>query len=310
MTSVVTGAFGYIGRSITRQLLERGEEVKTITTHVGRVSPFGEVVAAHPYDFGRPDRLVAHLRGASVLYNTYWIRFEHAGMTFDQATANTKTLVECAKSAGIARIVHIGVTRASTDSHLPYYAGKARQEEAVRAAGLPYSILRPSLVFGLGDILVNNIAWLMRRFPIFPIFGSGAYRLQPVFVDDLASLAIEFSGRAGSGSEDIVGPEGFTFRRFAEVIADAVRPGLPLPRVPPWAGIAAGRVIGWAVRDVILTQDELRGLMDEKLTSDAPARGTTRFSEWVAANTDQLGRRYASEFARHFDRIDAGPSMS
>jgi len=300
MTSVVTGAFGYIGKSIAGQLIAQGEEVRTITTHVSRPNPFAGAIAAFPYDFDQPERLTEHLQGATILYNTYWIRFEHAGLTFEQAVRNTATLFECARAAGIRKIVHISVTRAYEDSPLPYYAGKARQERALMELGLPYAVLRPTLVFGEGDILVNNIAWLMRHFPVFPIFGSGEYRLQPVFVGDLAELAIGASRRASSGSEDILGPEDFTFKQLAELIAAQVRPGLSLMQVPPWAGIAAGRLIGWVVRDVILTADELRGLMAEYLTSDEPPNGTTLFSEWVAKNKHSLGRRYASELARHF----------
>jgi uncharacterized protein YbjT (DUF2867 family) len=300
MTSVVTGAFGYIGQAIARQLLQLGEDVRTVTTHVGRRSPFVGNVAVFPYDFDRPDELIRHLQGADVLYNTYWIRFEHGGLTFDQAVRNTKTLFECARAAGVAKVVHISVTNASEGSALPYYAGKAKQERALNEVGVPHSILRPTLVFGRGDILVNNIAWLMRRFPLFPIFGYGRYRLQPVFVDDLAAIAIEASGMPISSTEDIVGPETFTFRRFVELIASLVRPGLPLIHVPPQAGIAAGRLIGWTVGDVILTRDELEGLMEGMLTSDATPMGTTRFSDWADASKDELGRRYASELARHF----------
>jgi uncharacterized protein YbjT (DUF2867 family) len=233
MTSVVTGAFGYIGRSIARQLLDRGEEVRTITTHVDRPNPFGAEVAVSPYSFDDPDRLRRSLQGATTLYNTYWIRFEHAGMTFGQAVRDTMTLFECAPAAGMQKVVHISVTQASERSPLPYYAGKARQERALHKAGLPHAILRPTLVFGEGDILVNNIAWLMRHYPLFPIFGSGEYRLQPVFVDDLANLAIEASGWPSSRSDDVIGPESFTFEQFVELIAAHVRPGLPMVHVPP-----------------------------------------------------------------------------
>ncbi len=300
MTSVVTGAFGYIGQSITRQLIRNGEDVRTVTTHVGRPNAFSGSVEARPYDFDRPERLTSHLTGAEVLYNTYSIRFEHGGMTFDEAVRNTQTLFECARAAGIGKIVHISVTDAAERSSLPYYAGKARQERALKEVGVPYAILRPTVVFGPGDILVNNIAWLMRHSPFFPIFGSGAYRLQPIFVDDLGAIAIEASRTPTSATDDVIGPEDFTFRQFVELIASLVRPELLLIDVPPWVGIAAGRLVGWMVGDVILTRDELRGLMEEMLTSDALPKGTTRFSEWAADNKDDLGRRYASELARHF----------
>lgn len=300
MTSVVTGAFGYIGQSIARRLIRIGENVRTVTTHFERPNAFGGAVEAYPYDFDRPERLTNHLRGAAVLYNTYWIRFEHGGSTFDGAVRNTQTLFECAKAAGIGTIVHISVTGAHEQSRLPYYAGKARQERALQEVGVPYAILRPTLVYGPGDILVNNIAWLMRHFPFFPIFGSGRYRLQPVFVEDLAAFAIETSRTPKSATDDVIGPEDFTFRQFAELIAGLVRPGLPLIHVPPWAGVAAGRLIGRMVGDILLTRDELQGLMDEMLTSDAPPTGTTRFTQWASDNRDSLGRRYASELARHF----------
>jgi len=300
MTSVVTGAFGYIGKSIARKLLETGEDVRTVTTHWRRADPFNSAVSAFPYDFDHPALLTDHLRGVTTLYNTYWIRFEQRGMTFAQAVRNTSILFECARSAGVEKIVHISVTRASEGSSLAYYAGKARQESALRDSGIAYAILRPTLVFGDGDILVNNIAWLMRRFPVFPIFGSGAYRLQPVFVEDLAALAIRASRDPTSTTTDVIGPEEFTFKGFLEVISTQVRPGIPLIRFPPWAGIATGQLIGMAVRDVILTADELRGLMDEMLTSEQAPNGSKRFSEWVVQRRETLGRRYASELARHF----------
>lgn len=181
--NVVTGAFGYIGRYIARRLLESGEAVRTITTHSDKPNPFGPAVEAFPYNFDQPDELVASLRGATALYNTYWIRFEHGGMTFQQAVRNTHTLFECARQAGVKRIIHISVTKASLESRLPYYRGKALQEQALMDSGVSYAIVRPTLVFGREDILVNNIAWLIRRFPLFPIFGCGQYKLQPVYVE-------------------------------------------------------------------------------------------------------------------------------
>ena len=153
---IVTGAFGYIGRYITAQLIADGRKVKTITTHVNKPNPFGSEVEAFPYNFADPERLISTLRGADTLYNTYWIRFEHDGQTFDQAVNNTQILFDSAVRAGIKKVVHISVTQASTDSPLPYYAGKGRQEEALKGLDIEYSIVRPTLVFGFEDILVNK----------------------------------------------------------------------------------------------------------------------------------------------------------
>jgi len=188
---VVTGAFGYIGRYIAAHLLEAGRQVKTITTHIDKPNQFGSKVSASPYNFDQPDRLTESLRSVDTLYNTYWIRFAHGGQTFDQAVRNTQILFSCAAKAGVKKIVHISVTQASADSDLPYYAGKGQQEEALKASGVPYAIVRPTLVFGKEDILVNNIAWLIRKFPVFPMMGDGQYKLQPIYVRDLASIAAD-----------------------------------------------------------------------------------------------------------------------
>jgi uncharacterized protein YbjT (DUF2867 family) len=300
MTAVVTGAFGYIGRYIARHLLELGEDVRTITTHPDKPNPFGHSVKAFPYRFHEPDELTSSLRGASTLYNTYWVRFEYGGVTFGQAVHNTVTLFDCARKAGIEKIVHMSVTHASDKTDLPYYKGKALQERALMDCGVPYSIVRPTLVFGKEDILINNIAWLIRRFPIFPIFGSGGYMVQPIYARDLAAIAVVSATIRESGIVDAIGPETFTFKGLVQLIASRIKPNVRLVHVLPWLGIALGRIIGVAVRDVILTRDELEGLMDNKLTSDQPPNAPTRFSDWLEANKDTVGTSYSSELAKHF----------
>jgi len=300
MTSIVTGAFGYIGKYIARRLLESGEQVTTITTHPDKPNPFGKAVKAFPYNFDRPDELIVSLRGATALYNTYWVRFEYGGVTFRQAIQNTSTLFACAKAAGIQKIIHISVTHASPDSRLPYYAGKGVLEKRLADSGVPYSIIRPTLVFGKEDILVNNIAWLVRKFPVFPIFGAGLYRLQPVFVEDLAAIAVASAAGEGQTVVDAIGPEDFTFLEFVQLIAARIKTSLRLIHVPPAAGIALGELIGLAVGDVILTRDELQGLMNGMLTSTQTPNGVTRFSDWLADHRNEVGMAYTSEFARHF----------
>jgi NADH dehydrogenase len=297
---VVTGAFGYIGRYVARNLLARGEEVRTITTHVDKPNPFGPAVEAFPYSFEDPATLTRTLLGATTLFNTYWVRFDHGDSSFEKAVRNTETLLECAREAGVSRIVQVSVTRCSPDSTLPYYRGKARQEEAVRACGVPFSIVRPTLVFGREDVLVNNIAWLLRSFPVFPLFGTCDYRVQPVFVEDLAALAVEASRSAPGRTFDAVGPETFTFEELVRLLARAVGSRARLVHVPPALGVAAGRLVGLFLRDVVLTRDELRGLMEEMLTSGQPPTAPTRFTDWLAAHRDDVGRAYTSEMSRHF----------
>jgi len=299
-TDIVTGAFGYIGRYITGQLLDSGRGVKTVTTHIEKPNPFGEQVKAHPYNFDRPELLRETLRGAETLYNTYWVRFNHGSSTFAQAVKNTEVLFQCAVDAGIQKIVQISVTNASSETPLPYYQGKALQEDALRRCGIPYAIIRPTLVFGKEDILVNNIAWLIRKFPVFPIFGDGQYRVQPVYVDDLATIAIEAAGQIGNLTIDAIGPEDYTFEDFVRRIAETLSRNVVFVRTPPGLGITFGKVIGLAFQDVLLTKAELEGLMTNMLTSDQEPTGNTRFSAWLDENKHSLGSAYSSELTRHF----------
>ncbi len=303
---VVTGAFGYIGKYIARHLIDSGKQVRTVTTHPDKQNPFGSAVAAFPFDFDEPELLTGHLRGARTLYNTYWVRFAYGGATFEQAVENTKTLFRCAADAGVKKIVHISVTNASEASTLPYDVGKARQEEALVESGVPYAIVRPTLVFGKEDILVNNIAWLMRKFPVFPIFGTGRYRVQPVYVEDLASIAAASSHDPESRVLDAIGPETFTFEELVALIGAKMGRNVKLVHLPPGLGIFLGQIIGWFVRDVVLTMDEAKGLMDSLLCSEDAPNGKTRFSEWLDANADTLGTSYSSELERHFRWKKAG----
>lgn len=296
----VTGAFGYIGKYIAKELLERGRDVFTITTHPDKPNPFGDKVRAYPFSFDDPEKLIRTLEGSDTLYNTYWVRFPYDGQTYESALSNTRTLFECAKAAGVKRIVHIGVTRASADSDLPYYSGKAKQEMMLRESGVPYSIVRPALVFGDEDILVNNIAWLLRKSPVFPMFGSGQYRIQPIFVGDLARIAVDRSVVEAGTTIDAIGPETFTFGEFVTIIADKLGRKPRIFNVPPSLGIFLGKIIGLFLGDVVLTRNELKGLMDENLTSDQPPNADTKFTDWLEHHTTTLGSKYSSEIKRHF----------
>jgi len=297
---VVTGAFGYIGRYITAQLLRQGRRVKTITTHIDKPNPFGDAVQAHPYNFHRPEHLVETLRGSETLYNTYWIRFPHKDMTFDEAVENTRILFDCAVRAGVGKIVHISVTHAAADSPLPYYAGKGRQEALLKRSGVSYAIVRPTLVFGKEDILVNNIAWLIRKFPLFPIPGDGQYRLQPVYVGDLATIAVAIARGTDGATVDAIGPETYTYRELVQLIARVVGRKTFFVNTPPRLTILLGQIAGLFVDDVILTSNELKGLMDEYLNSDQAPNGKTRFSDWLWENQRTIGWAYSSELERHF----------
>jgi uncharacterized protein YbjT (DUF2867 family) len=297
---VVTGAFGFTGRHIARRLLNLGKRVRTLISHPHVPNPLESSIEVAPLDFADPEGLRRSLAGARVLFNTYWVRFAHGSVSFEQAIENSHILFRAARAAGVERIVHVSVTNPSEDSPLPYFRGKAQVERALRESGVSFAIVRPSVMFGTGDVLLNNIAWLLRRFPVFAIAGDGSYLLQPVHVEDVAELAVRASLETRNLTLDAVGPDILTFEKLVRLFAAATHSRSRIVHLSPAAVHAAVWVLGHLVGDVVLTRDELAGLMAGLLVSSAPPTGRTRFSEWLRDNADSLGLRYASELQRHF----------
>ncbi len=304
-THTVTGAFGYSGQYVARILLEKGYEVRTLTNSPDRENLFGGNIAVSPLCFDQPEQLAESLRGTEILYNTYWVRFNHQMFNHASAVENTLRLFEAAQTAGVRRVVHVSITNPSLDSPLEYFNGKARLEKALQQSGLSYGIVRPAVLFGGKDILVNNIAWALRRLPIFGVFGSGAYRLQPMHVQDFAELIVA----QGESTEDTVvnaiGPETFTYRELAASIGAIIGKQRPVVSVPPSLGYAVAWALGLLVNDVMLTRDEIQGLMDDLLCVDTPPTGATKLTDWAREHADTLGLRYASELQRRRDRQSA-----
>ena len=302
---VVTGAFGYSGKYIATRLLDAGYRVRTLTNSLHRANPFGERVQAHPFNFDNPDRLAASLEGAVVLYNTYWVRFNHKGFRHSVAVQNTLVLFEAAKRAGVKRVVHVSITNPSETSPLEYFHGKARLERALAESGLSYAILRPTVLFGKEDILINNIAWVLRRLPVFGVFGAGQYRLQPIYVDDLAKLAVEQGHETSNRIINVIGPETFTYRGLVQEIGTIIGKRRLIVSVPPAIGYVFGWGLGQVMGDVMITREEIKGLMADMLYTDAPPAGVTKLTDWAKEHAATLGQHYASELARRKNRQSA-----
>ena len=302
---VVTGAFGFTGKHVAARLLSLGERVRTLTGHSGRTVTWSDQVEALPLSFHDPRALAHSLEGAATLFNTYWVRFARDGVTHAEAVKNTEVLIRAAVEAGVGKIVHVSVTKPALESPLTYFRGKAEVEAMIRNSGLRYAILRPAVVFGEEDILINNIAWLLRRFPLFAVPGDGQYRVQPIFVEDLAALAV-----AGANSQynvvlDAVGPETYSYDELVALIGSAVGSEARVVHVRASMMGLMARLVGHLVNDVVLTREEIEGLMADLLVSSQPPTGETRLSTWVVEHAQTLGQSYASELARHYALVHA-----
>ena len=295
----VTGAFSYTGRFVAPRLLARGRRVRTLTNHPDQGNPLGEQIETQPLDFSQPTRLVESLRGVDTLYNTYWVRSTRGAASFEQAVRNTGVLIDAARQAGVRRLVHVSIANLEA-ADLPYYRGKAQLEGRVRDSGLSYAIVRPTLLFGHGDVLINNIAWFVRHLPLFAIPGHGRYRLQPVYVEDYADRIVTAGAAAENLVVDVAGPEIFTFEGLVRLVRDAMGRHTALVHVPPLLALAGTRLMSVGLRDMVLTGAGLRGLMADVLVSKQPTTCPTRLSVWLLDHHHELGVRYASELERHY----------
>jgi uncharacterized protein YbjT (DUF2867 family) len=300
-TDLVTGAFSYSGAEIARQLLASGRRVRTLTYHPDRPHPLRDEIEAHRYRFDDPAALSQSMEGVNTLYNTFWVRFDHGSTTFANAIESSRMLFHAAKRAGVQRIVHVSITNPSLYSPLAYFRGKALVEYALAQTGVPYSIVRPTWIFGGDrDVLANNIAWILRRMPAFALPGNGGYSVQPVHVLDLARICTEAANATDDIVIDAAGPETMSFHDLVALVRVAVDTKAPILHMPPAMMAAAARGLGLVVGDVVLTADEIRGLMSGLLTSSEPALGQIAFSEWLTEHADTVGRAYANELERHF----------
>ncbi len=295
----VTGAFSYSGGVIATELLARGRQVRTLTGHPSRAHA-NNAIEVRPLDFDDVIGLTNSLEGVTTLYNTYWVRFAHGRIDHDLAVENSRTLFHAARRAGVQRIVHVSITHPRVSSPLPYFHGKALVERALADSDVSFAIVRPAILFGGNDVLLNNIAWLLRHVPVFAVGGSGNYQIRGIHVDDLAHLCLQKAGESDCSVTDAVGPESPTFNELVRMIKDAVRSHSLVMQVPGALLPVLSRVVGAVLSDVLLTADEYRAMARGLATTTSPATGSVRMSQWLQENGPTLGRTYANELRRHF----------
>jgi uncharacterized protein YbjT (DUF2867 family) len=293
--NVVTGALSFTGRAIAEELLQRGERVLSLSRRDDPSDPLRKRIDVRLLRFD--DTLGTSLEGAHTLYNTYWIRFERGASTFDDAVRRTTLLFEAARRAGVRRIVHISVSRADAADDLAYFRGKHRLERWLAESDLEWAVVRPTLVFGPNDILVNNIAWILHRVPLFLVPRPVECLVQPVSVRDTARIAVD---AAPGVIQDAAGPEVHRFDQLIRLIAGAVGSRARIIAAPRAVALACVAAWNAVVRDVVVTRDELVGLSRSLLTSSEPPLGSDRFSDWLRESAGTLGRRYQSELRRNF----------
>lgn len=303
--SLVTGAWSYLGRSIASELLARGFRVRTLTSrHRPEADPFNGAVDGWPLQFAAGSEpapgLLDALAGVDTLYNTYWVRHNRpprgqrgTWIAHPEAVRRSCQLIDAAKMAGVRRVVQFTHTRTDLASDLPYFAGKAAVERHLRDSGLSHAILRPNSLFGHRDIIINNVAWAVRRFAVFPLPGPLGYRVRPIHVDDLAAAACDLGADNRNVTRDACGPEQYAFDDLVRWLGRTLtgRAPIVLP-LPPRLCQPLFQATGWVLGDTILSWSEIKGLVLDLLSSDEEPLGSRILSDWVHEHREDLGREF------------------
>ena len=300
MTSIdlVTGAGGYTGSYVAARLLADGRHVRTLTRETDGVpAPIGPFA----YRFDAPELMGDAFADVDTFYNTYWVRFGRGGFTHDDAVRNSLALIDRAARAGVRKMVHVSIMNPSMDSPYTYQRGKAVVEAALVASGMEYAIVRPSVLFGGNEILLNNVAWLLRHLHVFAVPGDGRYPIRPTHVEDLAELMVALGATDGSFTRNAGGPETFEFGDLVRRIKAAIGSRALVANLPKAAVLPLIPLVNRITGDVTIHRAELDALMDGLASCDGPPAGTRRLTDFLAGHADTLGTTYANEVRRNFD---------
>jgi nucleoside-diphosphate-sugar epimerase len=275
MSSVlVTGAAGFVGSHMIPALLDAGHDIVALVRdadggqQVLRRLPEAQRsrVSVRTGDVTRPESLPAAVAGVdAVLHLVAVARDWDGGATLRLVnTEGTRNMLAAAADAGVRRFVHLGALGVVDDPALHYASSKVKAMELVRASGLDWTILSPSLLYGPRDGFFNILADLVRMSPgVMPITGKGDARFQPLAIEDLARAAVQVLGDDGSiGREYLLGgPRAWTYREIVvEVLAGMGRKRVLVPMPVPLISLVAGVMEALRIKAFPVATDQLRQL--------------------------------------------------
>jgi uncharacterized protein YbjT (DUF2867 family) len=224
----VFGGTGFLGRQIVRRLAEAGAEVRIAVRHPERASLLTEMGAVGQISALRADvwdaaSVAPAVAGADAVVNTVGHYVERGQASFEAIHGQgARHVAQAVAAAGIHRLVHISGIGADPASESPYVRARAAGERLVREALPEVTILRPSVMFGPEDASFNTLAELARVLPVLPLFGSGAVRLQPVYVGDVAEAVARALAMPASAGKlyELGGPKIYTYRQLLQLMLE------------------------------------------------------------------------------------------
>jgi uncharacterized protein YbjT (DUF2867 family) len=273
---LLTGARGFVGGEVLRQLLASGHEVVAVSRHLRATKVPSGVIQVAADITGDGWQRWCEGCGAAIHLVGIIRQVPRAGATFERAhVISTRRVIAACRSLGIRRLIHMSALGARAEAETAYHRTKWQAEEAVRASGLDWTIFRPSPIFGPGDGFSTTIARAMRRLPVFPVFGDGTYRVQPVAVEEVARCFLGALERPVTVGEtyQVGGPEALTYNELLRRIAQA----LGLRRVFVHIPLSLAKVVVSIIQHLPggpITRDQLTMLL-EGSTCDTSAASLT-----------------------------------
>ena len=282
MKVLVTGATGFLGRRVVPALQQRRHEVSCLVHSPGRERIFPpRTVDVHYGDVMEPNTLAAALHDVDAVVHLVGIIRRRKGAGYDQVNRDgVANVVAGAKESGVKHIVLLSALGAAEDRSYPYLHSKWQGERAVVNSGIPYTIIRSSIVFGAGDEFLNSLAALVRVSPLTPVIGSGRNRLQPIEVEDLArcaALTVERDDLKGKILE-VGGPRQVSYNEIVSIVARTLGSRRPRVHVPVWVMSPLTAVMQRILPRPPITTDQLRILAIRNVAEPDVVKKTFAFT--------------------------------
>jgi uncharacterized protein YbjT (DUF2867 family) len=271
----VFGGTGFLGRRIVRRLLGRGFTVRVAARHPKRVQavfrpdePAPLAVAADVHD---DVAVAAALVGAQGAVNAVSLYVETGRASFDAVHVDgAARLAKCAREVGVERLVHVSGIGADPESTAPYIRARGRGEFAVLQAFGAATLVRPAVMFGPDDAFLTRLVTLVWTLPIYPMFGRGQTRLQPVYVDDVAEAIARVLDRSDGADRpcyELGGPRIYTYQELLQSIANEM--GTRVRTVPmPFAVWQALARVAEFLPGAPLTRNQIALMRRDNIASD------------------------------------------
>jgi NADH dehydrogenase len=265
----ITGGTGFVGSNTARALLGAGHEVVLVSRGSRRVAP-REGLTVLRADVTTGKGLAEAFAGCDAVVHLTAVIREKGKQTFDAVIrCGTENVVATAATAGVGHLVYVSAIGADPDPRFPYHYTKWMAEQAVRASGVAFTTLRPSLIFGPGDGFFTTLRGLVRfSIPAIPVAGDGGALFQPISIDDVVRCIVLALDRGPAMCEiEIGGPEHLTYDGIIDIIHDAIGAGMRIKvHVPVAALMPAAMVMDKVLSNPPVTPAQLRMLARSNIT--------------------------------------------